>query len=177
VDLVTNKKADCVRVYLPPDADCLLWVTDHCLRTYDRINVIVAGKQPAPQWLAMDEAVKHCDVGIGIWDRANMRGMAHHGMHGMANQSQQMAMPKNSIAMIGGLDHTAPSTWAGCSRSSKYGRTSRAMWIPVGISRPRDGSAVASKQDLERGGITTGSPARQPSPSESPMMNMPGMKH
>jgi xylulose-5-phosphate/fructose-6-phosphate phosphoketolase len=66
VDLVTNKKADIVRVYLPPDANCLLWVTDHCLRTYNRINVIVAGKQPAPQWLTMEEAVKHCDVGIGI---------------------------------------------------------------------------------------------------------------
>src|SRR5262245_5408798 len=51
--------------------NCLLWVTDHCLRTYDRINVIVAGKQPAPQWLTMDEAVKHCDVGIGIWDWAS----------------------------------------------------------------------------------------------------------
>jgi xylulose-5-phosphate/fructose-6-phosphate phosphoketolase len=71
VDLVTNKKADIVRVYLPPDANCLLWVTDHCLRTYDRINVIVAGKQQAPQWLTMDEAVKHCDVGIGIWDWAS----------------------------------------------------------------------------------------------------------
>ena len=71
VDLVTNKKADIVRVYLPPDANCLLWVTDHCLRTYDRINVIVAGKQPAPQWLTMDEAIKHCDVGIGIWDWAS----------------------------------------------------------------------------------------------------------
>jgi xylulose-5-phosphate/fructose-6-phosphate phosphoketolase len=71
VDLVTNKKAHIVRVYLAPDANCLLWVTDHCLRTYDRINVIVAGKQPAPQWLTMDEAVKHCDVGIGIWDWAS----------------------------------------------------------------------------------------------------------
>jgi xylulose-5-phosphate/fructose-6-phosphate phosphoketolase len=71
VDLVTNKKADIVRVYLPPDAHCLLWVIDHCLRTYDRINVIVAGKQPAPQWLTVGEAVKHCDVGIGIWDWAS----------------------------------------------------------------------------------------------------------
>ena len=53
VDLVANKKADIVRIYLPPDANTLLWVTDHCLRTYDRINVIVAGKQPAPQWLTM----------------------------------------------------------------------------------------------------------------------------
>jgi xylulose-5-phosphate/fructose-6-phosphate phosphoketolase len=71
VDLVANKKADIVRVYLAPDANCLLWITDHCLRTYDRINVIVAGKQPAPQWLTMDEAVKHCDVGIGIWGWAS----------------------------------------------------------------------------------------------------------
>jgi len=71
VDLVTNKKADIVRVYLPPDANTLLWVTDHCLRTYDRVNVIVAGKQPAPQWLTMDQAVKHCEVGIGIWDWAS----------------------------------------------------------------------------------------------------------
>jgi len=67
IDLVVNKKADVVRVYLPPDANCLLWVTDHCLRTYDRINVIVAGKQPAPQWLPMAEAVKHCIAGVGIW--------------------------------------------------------------------------------------------------------------
>ena len=71
VDLVTNKKADIVRVYLAPDANCLLWVADHCLRTYDRINVIVAGKQPAPQWLTMDQAVKHCEAGIGIWDWAS----------------------------------------------------------------------------------------------------------
>jgi xylulose-5-phosphate/fructose-6-phosphate phosphoketolase len=67
VDLVANKKASIVRIYLPPDANSLLWVADHCLRTYNRINVIVAGKQPAPQWLSMDEAVTHCDAGIGIW--------------------------------------------------------------------------------------------------------------
>jgi xylulose-5-phosphate/fructose-6-phosphate phosphoketolase len=67
VDLVANKKADIVRVYLPPDANTLLWIADHCLRTYDRINVIVAGKQPAPQWLPMQEAATHCDAGIGIW--------------------------------------------------------------------------------------------------------------
>ncbi|MGK6312325.1 phosphoketolase family protein [Neorhizobium sp. DT-125] len=70
VDLVANKKADIVRIYLPPDANTLLWVGDHCLRTYDRINVIVAGKQPEPQWLTMDEAVKHCEAGIGIWEWA-----------------------------------------------------------------------------------------------------------
>jgi xylulose-5-phosphate/fructose-6-phosphate phosphoketolase len=67
VDLVTNKKADVVRVYLPPDANTLLWVADHILRTYNRINVIVAGKQPSPQWLAMREAITHCEAGIGIW--------------------------------------------------------------------------------------------------------------
>ncbi|ANK87082.1 MULTISPECIES: phosphoketolase family protein [unclassified Rhizobium] len=67
VDLVANKKADIVRIYLPPDANTLLWVGDHCLCTYDRVNVIVAGKQPEPQWLSMDEAVKHCEAGIGIW--------------------------------------------------------------------------------------------------------------
>ncbi|MFC5756342.1 phosphoketolase [Rhizobium sp. GCM10022189] len=71
VDLVANKKADIVRIYLPPDANTLLWVGDHCLKTYDRINVIVAGKQPEPQWLTMDEAVRHCEAGIGIWHWAS----------------------------------------------------------------------------------------------------------
>ncbi len=70
IDLVANKRADTVRIYLPPDANTLLWVGDHCLKTYDRINVIVAGKQPEPQWLTMDEAVRHCEAGIGIWDWA-----------------------------------------------------------------------------------------------------------
>ncbi|MFZ5779842.1 MAG: phosphoketolase family protein [Pseudomonadota bacterium] len=67
IDLVTNKKADIVRVYLPPDANTLLCVADHCLRTYDRVNVIVAGKQPSPQWLTLEEATVHCAAGIGIW--------------------------------------------------------------------------------------------------------------
>jgi xylulose-5-phosphate/fructose-6-phosphate phosphoketolase len=67
VDLVANKDADIIRIYLPPDANTLLWVTDHCLHTYDRVNVIVAGKQPAPQWLSMQEAEAHCAAGIGIW--------------------------------------------------------------------------------------------------------------
>ncbi|WCK68737.1 phosphoketolase family protein [Agrobacterium tumefaciens] len=70
IDLVANKRADTVRIYLPPDANTLLWVGDHCLKTWDRINVIVAGKQPEPQWLTMDEAVKHCEAGIGIWNWA-----------------------------------------------------------------------------------------------------------
>jgi xylulose-5-phosphate/fructose-6-phosphate phosphoketolase len=76
VDLVANKKADIVRIYLPPDANTLLWVGDHCLKTYDRINVIVAGKQPEQQWLNIDEAVKHCEAGIGIWDWAGTEGSA-----------------------------------------------------------------------------------------------------
>jgi xylulose-5-phosphate/fructose-6-phosphate phosphoketolase len=60
-----------VRIYFPPDANTLLWVTDHCLRTYDRINVIVAGKQPAPQWLDIDAAISHCERGAGIWHWAS----------------------------------------------------------------------------------------------------------
>lgn len=71
VDHVVNKKADIVRVYLPPDANTLLYVTDHCLRSWDRINVIVAGKAPAPQWLDMDAAIKHCTQGIGVWEWAS----------------------------------------------------------------------------------------------------------
>ncbi|WP_086999383.1 phosphoketolase family protein [Rhizobium sullae] len=71
VDLVANKKADTVRIYLPPDANTLLWVGDHCLKTYDRINVIVAGKQTEPQYLTMDEAIEHCKAGIGIWEWAS----------------------------------------------------------------------------------------------------------
>ena len=67
VDLVANKKADVVRIYFPPDANTLLCVADHCLATYDRVNVIVAGKAPAPQWLTMDEARRHCAEGAGIW--------------------------------------------------------------------------------------------------------------
>ncbi|WP_376987958.1 phosphoketolase [Bosea sp. R86505] len=67
LDLIANKKADTARIYLPPDANTLLWVTDHCLRTYDRINVIVAGKAPAPQWLTIDEAAIHAEAGIGSW--------------------------------------------------------------------------------------------------------------
>jgi xylulose-5-phosphate/fructose-6-phosphate phosphoketolase len=75
IDHVVNKKGDIVRIYLPPDANCLLSVTDHCLRSRNYVNVIVAGKQPAPQWLTMEEAIKHCTAGIGIWEWAsNDRG-------------------------------------------------------------------------------------------------------
>jgi len=70
IDHVVNKKAEVVRVYLPPDANCLLSVMDHCLRSRHYVNVVVAGKHPAPQWLAMDAAAAHCAAGIGIWDWA-----------------------------------------------------------------------------------------------------------
>jgi xylulose-5-phosphate/fructose-6-phosphate phosphoketolase len=71
IDHVVNKKADIVRVYLPPDANCLLSVADHCLRSRNYVNVIVAGKQPALQYLDMDAAIQHCTAGIGIWDWAS----------------------------------------------------------------------------------------------------------
>jgi xylulose-5-phosphate/fructose-6-phosphate phosphoketolase len=71
IDHVINKKAEIVRVYLPPDANCLLSVMDHCLRSRHYVNVVVAGKHPSPQWLSMDEAVIHCTEGIGIWNWAS----------------------------------------------------------------------------------------------------------
>ncbi|WP_222547299.1 phosphoketolase family protein [Asaia lannensis] len=71
MDHVVNKKADIARVYLPPDANTLLYVTKHCLESWDRINVIVAGKQPEHQWLDIDAAISHCSQGIGIWQWAS----------------------------------------------------------------------------------------------------------
>jgi phosphoketolase len=71
IDHVVNKKAQVVRVYLPPDANTLLSVADHCLRSRQYVNVIVAGKQPAPQWLSMDDAIIHCTRGAGIWEWAS----------------------------------------------------------------------------------------------------------
>lgn len=71
IDHVVNKKAEVVRVYLPPDANCLLSVMDHCLRSRHYVNVVIAGKHPSPQWLTMDAAATHCAKGIGIWDWAS----------------------------------------------------------------------------------------------------------
>ncbi len=71
IDHAVNKKSDIIRVYLPPDANTLLSVADHCLRSRDFINIIVAGKHPAPQWLDIETAAKHCAAGIGIWDFAS----------------------------------------------------------------------------------------------------------
>ncbi len=71
IDHVINKKADIVRVYLPPDANSLLCVTHECLNSRNLVNIIIAGKQPEPQWLNMDAAIKHCNTGIGIWEWAS----------------------------------------------------------------------------------------------------------
>ena len=71
IDHVVNKKSEIVRIYLPPDANCLLSVMDHCLRSRHYVNVVVAGKHPAPQWLTMDQAISHCTAGIGIWQWAS----------------------------------------------------------------------------------------------------------
>lgn len=71
IDLVVNKKSDTIRIYFPPDANTLLYITDLCLRSRDRINVIVAGKQMQPQWLDMDAAIRHCTAGIGIFEWAS----------------------------------------------------------------------------------------------------------
>ena len=76
LDIVVNKSADVVRVYLAPDANTLLSVADHCLRSRDYVNVIVAGKQPAPQWLDMPSAIAHCEKGLGIWHWASTDGGA-----------------------------------------------------------------------------------------------------
>lgn len=71
IDLVANKKSDVVRIYLPPDANCLLSVADHCLRSRNYINLVVAGKQPEWQWLGMDAAARHCEIGAGTWHWAS----------------------------------------------------------------------------------------------------------
>ena len=71
MDHIANKKADVVRLYLPPDANCLLSTFDHCVRSRNYVNVIIASKHPRPQWLTMEQAVKHCTQGIGIWEWAS----------------------------------------------------------------------------------------------------------
>jgi phosphoketolase len=91
IDHVMNKKAEIIRVYLPPDANTLLSVTDHCLRSRNYINVIVAGKQPAPQWADMGAAIKHCTVGLGIWPSIELgvllSGMAVRGATALEDSS------------------------------------------------------------------------------------------
>ena len=94
IDHVVNKKADIIRVYLPPDANTLLCVTDHCLRTRNFVNVIVAGKQMQPQWLDMDAAIKHCSAGIGIWEWAsNDQGGEPDVVHGLRRRRADAGNP------------------------------------------------------------------------------------
>ena len=89
-----NKKAEVIRVYLPPDANTLLSVTDHCLRSRNYVNLVVAGKQPAPQWLTMDQAVKHCTAGIGIWEWAsNDNGRRARRGHGLLRRRAHAGDP------------------------------------------------------------------------------------
>jgi xylulose-5-phosphate/fructose-6-phosphate phosphoketolase len=91
IDHVMNKKAEIIRVYLPPDANTLLSATDHCLRSRNYINVIVAGKQPAPQWADMGAAIKHCTAGLGIWPSIELgvllSGMAVRGATALEDSS------------------------------------------------------------------------------------------
>src|SRR4029077_18532196 len=80
IDHVVNKQSEVIRVYLPPDTNCLLSVMDHCLRSRHYVNVVVASKHPSPQWLDMDGAIKHCTAGIGIWEWASNHGTAAMGI-------------------------------------------------------------------------------------------------
>jgi len=82
IDHVVNKKAEVIRVYLPPDANTLLSCADHCLRSRDYVNVIVAGKQPAPQWLSIEDAMAHCARGVGVWEWASSDGAGGEGGDG-----------------------------------------------------------------------------------------------
>jgi len=92
IDHVVNKKAEVIRIYLPPDANCLLSVADHCLRSRDYVNVIVAGKHPSPQWLDIDEAMLHCARGAGIWGWASNDG---------SGPGEQQAEPDVVLACAG----------------------------------------------------------------------------
>ncbi len=103
IDLVANKKSDVARIYLPPDANCLLSVMDHCLRSRNYINVVVAGKQPEWQWLDIDAAVRHCAVGAGIWHWAGTEavGLKDTGEISLRSRARQASAGKGDDA---GLD-------------------------------------------------------------------------
>ena len=101
IDHVVNKKAEIIRVYLPPDANTLLSVADHCLRSKHYVNVIVAGKQPQAQWLSMDEAVIHCTRGAGIWEWASSdddAGAAPDVVHGLLRRHADAGDPGGGVA-------------------------------------------------------------------------------
>ena len=116
IDHVVNKKAEIVRVYLPPDANCLLSVADHCLRSRDYVNVIVAGKQPALNYLTMDEAIAHCTRGIGIWElvlqRRRARSPTSCWRAPATYRRSRASRPRRSCAS------TCPSCGCGSSTSS-----------------------------------------------------------
>ena len=95
LDVVTNKSPEVVRIYLPPDANCLLSVADHCLRSEDYVNVIVADKQPHLQYLDMDAAILHCTKGIGIWDWASTDdGVEPDVVHGLRRRHRHHGNPR-----------------------------------------------------------------------------------
>lgn len=96
IDHVVNKKSDVIRVYLPPDANTLLSVADHCLRTRQYINVIVAGKQPQPQYLSIEDAIVHCTKGIGIWDWAGTDRAAEPDVYSPAQRRSHHGNPRRS---------------------------------------------------------------------------------
>ena len=103
IDHVINKKAAVVRAYLPPDGNCLLSVMDHCLRSRDYVNVVVAGKQPAPTWLSIDDAQLHCARGLGIWDWAS----TDHG--GEPDVVLACAGDVPTLEVLGGRGSVAPA--------------------------------------------------------------------
>jgi xylulose-5-phosphate/fructose-6-phosphate phosphoketolase len=95
IDHVANKKAEIVRIYLPPDTNCLLSVVDHCLRSHNYVNLIVAGKQPAPNWLDMDAAVTHCIAGLGKWEWASNDDGSPDVVRSSSNQSLPGSRSRN----------------------------------------------------------------------------------
>jgi hypothetical protein len=161
IDHVVNKKAEVVRVYLPPDANCLLSVTDHCLRSRNYVNVIVAGKQPAPQWLTIDEAIKHCTAGLGIWEWAsNDRG------------AERTLPPHDSGVGVGERGRVARSCWGDCEISSwasahqTGGHESVTLrYGPDGRARPEDESPRprrTARSDLPRDHLVSAAQSADP---------------
>ena len=149
IDHVVNKKAEVIRVYLPPDANCLLSVTDHCLRSRNYVNVVVAGKQPAPQWLTMDQAVKHCTAGprhLGVGQQ-RQGGRAGRG-HGLL---RRRADPRDA-----GGGRAAPQAPAGAEG-------------PRGQRREPDEAAAGQRAPARPAGRATSTPcSRRTSRSSSP---------
>ena len=127
IDHVVNKKADVIRVYLPPDANTLLSVADHCLRSRNYVNVIVAGKQPALQYLDIDAAIKHCTAGIGIWEWAsNDRGAEPDVVMACAGDVptlETLAAVEPAARACSRARRCGSSTWSiscGCSRAIEH---------------------------------------------------------